>query len=153
MNAHIFLLKAPTHFRIILIRVEFSCFDKEKIFPTSVHRLKVTASLPEPFKIKKKKRRNSRSLGRQVTLIRRVAEYSATEQKLHVFCKKYIFTNCLEIVPDVPEGRRKGLLVNEPWNYERWKWKRHIRFIMNCAISVQSYHFSDIICTVLNVWT
>lgn len=30
MNTHIFLLEAPTHFKIILIRVEFSCFDKEK---------------------------------------------------------------------------------------------------------------------------
>lgn len=30
MNTHILLLKAPAHFRIILIRVEFSCFDKEK---------------------------------------------------------------------------------------------------------------------------
>lgn len=75
------------------------------------------------------------------------------QNKSSTFCKKCIFTNCLEVVLDVLEGRGKRLLVNEPWNYKRWKWKRSIRLIMNCATSVQSYHFSDIFLSVLNVWT
>lgn len=74
-------------------------------------RLKVITLFSEP--LKRKSNKNSQS-GHVVSSGRLAGHYSAAEQRLHMLCSNHVFTKSLKVVLEVPEGRGKELLANEP---------------------------------------